>query len=349
VAGEPPALQPTTLTIAGETAPVVSREGQVLPRPEIPYRANELQPTGLAERGPDITIGAVPPEPGAFPQTGLDLSGPRRRLPGTALSTDRVHMGEVVPETAGPGLFQPTSPVAGGPAMSIVDEGAPPRAGLGAAPPPPQGAMPGVTPPTFGTIPNGVPPNAGALPPAGGGSPGMWTPATTVQKPAIPPERWAGVTRRLQEGGKLALGNQQAQESGSNIASKTANDLANAVRQRANDLLPGWAEANAETQRLIGASRAAADMQNPAIDPKRLAKAIAAGTGLATLTGYKTHDPLKAMGAGALALPFVFPQAVGPAAIALYQAGRLPYAQLLQLVAPQVLETLGITGEEAPP
>jgi hypothetical protein len=174
----------------------------------------------------------------------------------------------------------------------------------------------------------------------------MWTPQTTYQEPEIPLRRMAPIRRQLFGRSKDVIKADALAQRPDRVASMAYNDLANAVGQEADKRMPGFLDANAEIQQFVGTTRAAQKMQNAPITPKRVAAVLGVAAPLAGVTGYETHSPLETAAAFSLPFAFLSPASTARTAIALYQAGRLPLAQLLQVVTPDVLQRFGLT--EAP-
>lgn len=163
----------------------------------------------------------------------------------------------------------------------------------------------------------------------------------------IPLTKAQGVTRVLQDEGIQAREAVQSAERPSRLQSVTADNLAQGVRQTARDRIPGFEAANKETQGLIGAERAAAELKDARVPIRQILgsprTAIAGGMGIGGFA--TTGDPLVGLAAGAVPLALGVPQITAPMAIALYQAGRMPYALLVKIVGPASARALGLTPE----
>lgn len=170
-------------------------------------------------------------------------------------------------------------------------------------------------------------------------SPPPWPPG----RPAIPLSDASDITRELQDEGRTTLDALSSAQRPSRLPSIVANDLASGVRQTANARIPGYQASNATTQNLIGAERAAAAMKDAPLPVKALGYRLMPALAIGGATGYATGSPTEGALVGALPLALGVPQIAGPAAIAAYKAGSLPYSMLIKAVSPQILEMLGIT------
>lgn len=162
-------------------------------------------------------------------------------------------------------------------------------------------------------------------------------------EPAIPLSDASDITRELQHEGRATLNAISSAERPSNLPSIVANDLASGIRRTANARIPGYQASNATTQGLIGAEQASAAMKNAPFPLKALGYRAMPALAIGSATGYATGSPTEGVMAGALPLALGVPQIAGPAAIAAYKAGSLPYSMLIKAVSPQILEMLGIT------
>lgn len=157
----------------------------------------------------------------------------------------------------------------------------------------------------------------------------------------IPLESAPGVTRSLQQEGKIVRKQLSADKPPTDIAGITADNLAAGVRQTTGAKVPGYADANRTTQELIAAAQAASKMSKMPLRiggwPSRVASATMGGGALAS------GHPLEAVAATALPLALGTPAISAPAAISLYYAGKLPYALLLKVIGPEVAQASGIT------
>jgi hypothetical protein len=157
-------------------------------------------------------------------------------------------------------------------------------------------------------------------------------------------EKAPNVVRSLQRRGKAAQNAANQGNLPSGLDASINKDLANGVRQAANEKIgPEYAESNARTQSLIAASKVARrGARQPLGLPSWKAMAVGGvgGSGLGMLSGDQVSG--LALGAGTLALGT--PQISAPVAIGLYQAGKLPYAALLKVIGPDVARNAGITG-----
>jgi hypothetical protein len=153
----------------------------------------------------------------------------------------------------------------------------------------------------------------------------------------------ADVTRALQDEGIAAREAVQSAERPKRVSSQAYDNAASGVRRVARDRIPGFQGANADLQGAVGAERAAAEMKNGQIPLKnfgwRALPALALGTGEYVRSG----SALTGAAAGALPLALGVPQISAPAAIALYQAGRLPFDVLVNTIGPAAVRAAGIT------
>ena len=67
------------------------------------------------------------------------------------------------------------------------------------------------------------------------------------------------------------------------------------------------------------------------------------GAPLAGGTYYESHNPLETAAAFTLPFALMSPASTARTAMALYQAGRIPFAQLLQVATPEMLQQFGLT------
>lgn len=156
----------------------------------------------------------------------------------------------------------------------------------------------------------------------------------------IPVNQAPGITQVLQNEGKTARKMLGQGKHPTDLGAITADNLAAGVRTETANRVPGYTDSNKLTQELIAAAQAANKMKNQPIRlggwPSRLTAAGAAATGIAS------GNPLAGGLAASIPLALGTPQISVPTAIALYQAGKIPYELLTSIVGPELLRAQGI-------
>jgi hypothetical protein len=158
------------------------------------------------------------------------------------------------------------------------------------------------------------------------------------------------VTRGLQRRGRAARAASNAGELPRGLDASVADNLASGVRQTANAKIgPAYTASNARTQSLIAGSKVARKMSRQPLQLPSLQSTALGGSvgGVSMLSG----DPLTTiagLATGTIPMALSMPPIGAPTAIALYKAGKIPYALLVKVIGPVAARTLGLIDDAAP-
>jgi hypothetical protein len=157
----------------------------------------------------------------------------------------------------------------------------------------------------------------------------------------VPAQNAPNVIRSLQRRGSAAQAATNAGNLPKGIEAAAAKDLASGVRQTMNEKVPLFQAANQETQDLIAAGKVANRVSRQPKTWIPSANANTAGIGLGVGANAVGGDPILSAAMGTATAALSLPQVSAPVAIAMYQAGRIPYSMLLQLVGPVEARRVG--------
>lgn len=153
----------------------------------------------------------------------------------------------------------------------------------------------------------------------------------------------ADVTRALQDEGIAARDAVQSAERPKRVSSQAYDNAASGVRRVARERIPGFQDANAELQGAVGAERASAEMRHGQIPLKNFGWRALPAMLLGGSEYARSGDLSSAAAVGALPIALGVPQISAPVAIALYQAGRLPFDVLVNTIGPAAVRAAGLT------